>query len=77
MIETEIEIVLAPLPDPDEMMSLMMNEPPDTLLRRRRMAIGRGSMPRRAKARPRMTRRRKIKVFNIKYFFIFRLSQRH
>ena len=70
----EIEIVLAPLVDLDVVKSLMMKAPPDTLLRVRRMASGRGSMPRRAKARPRMTRRRKIKVFYTKYF-IFLLSQ--
>ena len=60
----ETEIVLVPLSDLDEMRSLMMEVPPDILLRR--MADGRGNMPR--KARPRMARRRKIKVFINKYF---------
>ena len=70
MIETEI--VLDPLLDLDVVKSLMMKAPPDTLLRGRRMASGRGSMPRKARARPRMTRRKKIKVliFNTFYFLV-------
>ena len=68
----ETEIVLVPLLNLDVVKSLMMKVPPDTLLRRRRMASGRGSMPR--KAWPKKTRRKKTKVFLIEYFFVFLLS---